>query len=177
MAAGNTFTQITSQTLTSDTGTINLSSFSGYTDLRIVITYICSGSNSPRATFNNSTSGYEQYTFYSFGSSSPSVEALKIEYYNTSFAYLYGGRSQVGTTIPARIVIDLPYYTDTNAYHYMFTSYGSNLAGSDSLSYAVDTVQTSWRDSSAISTIQITAGAGNTFATGTVVSVYGILEA
>ena len=67
MPAGKTYTQISSQTLTSNTGTINIGSFSGYTDLRIVLTYFVAGNGGSNFTVNNSTSGYGECDLYGNG--------------------------------------------------------------------------------------------------------------
>jgi len=177
MPAGNTFTPITSQTLTSSTGTINLSSFSGYTDLRIVLSYLTDApAAGPLITFNGSSGPYEQITIAIFGENNSS-KTYAVSNYSQSFAYLYATRSINSTTQPGVIIIDLPYYANTDTFHYMFNTNGVTQAGANQLSLVEEALQTSIEFTSAITTAQITLGNTAVFTSGTTISVYGILEA
>jgi hypothetical protein len=52
MAAGVTYTSISSQTLSSNSNLITLNSLSGYTDLRIVMSFFTNGTGVETLQFN-----------------------------------------------------------------------------------------------------------------------------
>lgn len=178
MPAGNTYTQITSQTLTSNTSTITLNSFGGYTDLRIIMSFFTNGPGQETMQFNGSGgSAYEQMVLNSFtGNSSGGVPLLAYVYSGRGNFYTYGGWTQNGTTTPAIMDLYLPYYASTDSFHYVFGTYGSTQAQTTGSYVEHDMWQGQWKSTAAITTITID-NSGAAFTAGTVISVYGITEA
>ena len=170
----NTYSPISSQTLTGNASTITINSFSGYTDLRVVISFFTSSGVQETVQLNGSGgAAYEQMILNSFGSTMPLSGGYKVyNYSGRSDFYLYGGWTQNGTTIPAVIDLYFPYYANTSAYHYVFGSYYSGQAQTGS-TYNKDLWQGQWKSGAAI-TSMVFNGA---FAAGTVVQVFGITEA
>jgi hypothetical protein len=175
--AANVFTSIYSQTLTSNAATLSLSSFSGYTDLRIVLSQKTTGRANTNLTFNSSGSGYGQMTWYSYGSTTGGGTELWYASGSLGLVYLYGDRAQNGTTYPGVTVIDIPYYARTETNKMILAETGILLGGNSATDNARDVIQSQWADTTAITTIQINCGNSENFAAGTVVSVYGITEA
>jgi hypothetical protein len=175
--AANVYTSISSQTLTSNATTLTLNSFSGYTDLRVVLSYTTTGNSSTTLTLNGVGSGYGQCTWYSYGTTSGG--GTELWYYSGALAltYLYGDRAQNGSTYPATTIIDIPYYARTDTNHMLSTETGILLGGASANSNARDVIQTQWASTAAITSIQIACGNSQNFTAGTVVSVYGITEA
>lgn len=180
MPAGNTYTQISSQTLTGNASTITLNSFSGYTDLRIVMSFFTNADGIETLSFNGGPSGtaYEEMILNSFSNaSSGGVAGYKAFVYSgRSDFYVYGGWTQNGTTTPAIMEFYVPLYSNTDTFKYVFGSYGSGQAQTTGTYYEHDLWQGQWRSSAAITSIQINRASG-AFTSGTVVSVYGITEA
>jgi hypothetical protein len=176
MAAGNTYTQISSQTLASAATGLSLSGFGGYTDLRIVVTFYKGTSSGDFIQFNNSSTGYEGWYLHSFSSSNPSP--VRSVYYTTSPAYTYGAWTPFSTSVPSFYDIYIPYYSTTSTYKYAFINFGSTVSGPNNPGQyrEKDSNQIQWKDTSAITSVYIYSGA-NSFAAGTRVDVYGITEA
>ena len=178
MAAGNTYTPIYSTVLASNTNTISLSSFSGYTDLRIVITVLTTGNNNMIMKFNGATSGYEQLFLGTYGQSGSTYYDSGI-YAGLGFMYVNAGYSQNGNTIPGIVTIDIPYYSDTSTYTSAFIKWGySEGSASTPRYYGRDIMFSQWRSNAGVSSIDISMDTGASYyAPGTVVEVYGIKEA
>jgi hypothetical protein len=180
MAAGNTYVPITTQTLASAVSTVNLGSFSGYTDLRVVMTYYTSANADAWFRFNNdsTTTAYEQMYLASYGTASAATFFDNNKYTGLGFAYLNSTYSQLGTSIPGFVIMDIPYYTDTNTYKGCFVTYGTAQGGAGSpQSYATETTYTQWRSNSAITSINLAFNGSSTFTAGSTFTVYGIQEA
>lgn len=181
MAAGNTYTPISSQTLTGNTSTISLGSFSGYTDLRIVMSYFANGDGQDILQINGTGGAlYEQMILNAF-TTATSGSVAQFKAYNFSgqgFFYTYGGWTQSGTTTPGIIELYIPLYTNTDSYHYVFGTYGSGNAnaGSGNITYEHDLWQGQWKSSAAITSLTISRST-NSYTSGTVVEVFGIKEA
>ena len=177
----NTYVPISSQTLTGNASTITLNSFSGYTDLRLVISYFANGDGTDVLQFNGSGgTAYEQMILNAF-TTATSGGVAQFKAYNFSGRgdfYVYGGWTQSGTTIPAIIDLYIPLYANTNSYHYVFGSYGTGQAnvGSSNQTYEHDLWQGQWKSSSAITSMTLSR-ATNSYTAGTTVSLYGITEA
>ena len=180
MAAGNTYTPISSQTLSSNTNTITLNSFSGYTDLHIVISYFTNGDGDDLLQLNGSGgTAYEQMELTSYSSaSSGGVATFKAYNFSGQSSFrCTGGLGQSASTIPAIIDLYIPLYANTSTYHYVFGSYGTgSQALASSTTYAHDLWQGQWKNTSAITSLTISR-ASNLYLIGTTISLYGIQEA
>ena len=179
MAAGPTYTQISSTTVTTNVSGFSIGSFSGYTNLKIVLTWITNGSYANAVLkFNGATSGYEQFYLGTYGTTNPPTYFDTNKYTGLSFAYLNAGYSQNTGSIPGIFEIEIPYYSDTSTYTNMLNTWaysdGSNVSPRN---YGFDIMQTQWRSNAGVSSIEITSDAPITFSAGTVLEVFGIKEA
>lgn len=177
--AANVYTSISSQTLTTNAATLTLNSFSGFTDLRVVLSQLSTGLNDANLTFNSVGSGYAQITWYGFGSTGGGGSNLIYASGALGITYLYGDRAQNGTTSPATTIIDIPYYARTETNHMLSVENSVILGGGGggANANARDVIQAQWANTAAITSIQINCGNSQSFTAGTVVSVYGITEA
>ena len=179
MAAGVTYNAISSQTLSTSSNLITLNSFSGYTDLRIVMSFFTTGPGVETLQFNGSAgSAYEQMQLNAF-TAATSGGVAGYNAYNLSGRgnfLTYGGWTQNGTTTPAIMEFYIPLYANTDSYHYVFGTYGSGQAQTTGTYYEHDLWQGQWKSSAAITSMTI-SNDSYAFAAGTVVSVYGISEA
>jgi hypothetical protein len=172
----NVYTSISSQTLTSNAATLSLNSFSGYTDLRIVLSQVTTGQSNTNLVFNGVASDYAQFTWYGFGTTNGGGSNLWYTSGALGLVYLYGDRAQNGNTYPGTTIIDIPYYARTETNHMLAVETGIILGGASANSYARDVSTSQWANTSAITSIAINCGNGQSFAVGTVVSLYGITE-
>lgn len=178
MAAGPTYDLISSTTVTTDVSGFSISSFSGYTDLRIVLTWITNG---PYANaimrFNSATSGYEQEYLGTYGASNPPSYYDTNKYTGLTFMYLNAGYAQNTGPIPGIFTIDIPYYADTSTYTSNLITWGYAQGSTGTANYGLDIMQSQWRSNAGVSSISIGVDGTGTFAAGTVLEVYGIKEA
>ena len=169
MAAGNTYVALATQTLASPAVSATFSSIpSGYTDLRIVLSN--GNTNNPSniaIQFNGVTSGslYSNTNLYGNGSSAGSnrlsnrSDGIYIDY-NVTFS----------SSSNANIIYDIMSYANTSTYKTVLGRV--NAAGS-----ATEAAVGTFRSTNAITDVTITTASANTFSTGTVFSIYGILAA
>lgn len=158
---------ITTTTLSSPSSSITLSSIpSTYTDLRLVVVQKNTTTNyASYLRFNNdsTSANYAQTYFYAAGSSVASSGML------TGLGLqpdVVGGE---GTTYPHAYIMDIIGYKSTRWKSSLIREIGSELSGG----VVAHTIGL-WRSTSAITSIVIVPQ-GNQFATGTKMSLYGIL--
>jgi len=164
MAAGATYTPITTQTLTSAQSSITLNTFSGYTDLVLVIyAKFTSTSANPRIQFNADASAIYSGTFV-YGSNTTSGSYRLSGY---SHIYLSGGAES--TTIHPVYIVNFQNYANTTAFKSILTknaTAGRQVMPSSGL----------YRSTNAITSMILYATAGN-FDTGSTFTLYGIKAA
>lgn len=162
-----TYEPIATTTLGSSTSTITFNSISGsYTDLRLVVVPISSGStNSMSITFNNITSTSYSFTrIYADGSSVSSSRGS-----NQTSLTLDAGSTNISAT-PSLRTIDIFSYSG-GSYKTVFATTNCDKSSSGALL----TLCGLWRQNDAITRIDIISD-GN-FASGTTATLYGILKA
>jgi len=171
MAAGSTYTPITTTTLGSAQASVTLNSFSGYTDLILIGSVKTTNSTSAvmRAVFNSdSGSNYSVTRLLGNGSSASSDR-----YSNQTtldIGYLPGADgSGFGLSI-----VQLQNYSNSTTYKSVLNRWNSE-AGATSTKYTTAGVGL-WRSTSAITSILIDFSAGN-IATGSTFTLYGIAAA
>lgn len=160
-----TYEKISTTTLGSDTSDINFTSIgSGYTDLRLVLTYIHSGGGYNRVRLNSDTgSNYSDTVLYSLGS-----------YQDTGATYIDFG-SGLGTgnsTTPAFLTLDIFSYAGST----FKTILGTLSSDNNGAGYVVRTVGL-WRSTSAITSVNLVSMGSGNYKTGTTATLYGILKA
>lgn len=167
MAAGSTYTPISTNTLGTATGSVTFSSISGsYTDLVVII----------NAKASNLTNSYCRVN----GDSGT----------NYSSTYLSGtGSAASSARSTSNNVIPLEYqaYIDTTGFDYVArlnfmnysntTTYKTVLQRADNATQATDAIVSLWRSTSAITSMEFFLTSGRTFAVGTTFTLYGIQAA
>jgi hypothetical protein len=162
MAALSSYTPIATQTLSSTSTGITFSSFSGYTDLVLV--------SSVKNTnlyldfwirFNSDTgSNYSNTVLYGNGSSAGSARASSA----TKINLTYSGYADTGS----HNVITTHIMNYSNS-----TTYKSVLSKSSTAAWGVDAVVGTWRNTAAITSIDILPSSSS-WASGSTFSLYGI---
>jgi hypothetical protein len=170
MAAGNTYTPIATQTLSTSAASVTFSSISGaYTDLVLIINAASSAQKDIDIRFNSDTAGnYSNTWMAGNGSSTHSGRTT-----GTSSLYItyYGA---VVTTLGNSVhMVYLQNYANT-------TTYKTVLSRANNGGTGVDAVVGLWRSTAAITNIQIGPNmqqGTNTWSTGSTFTLYGIAAA
>jgi hypothetical protein len=164
MAAGATYTQIATTTLSSAQSSVTFSSISGsYTDLVLVTNGKMSAGSAVnnKITFNSDT-GTNYSRTYVYGDGSSALSGRDSSQDNLGFIYW-------SSTNPSTTIIQIQNYSNT-------TTYKTALARTSESGVAAAYVGL-WRSTSAITSITITRGSTNDFASGSTFSLYGITAA
>lgn len=171
MAAGSTYTLISSQTLGSSASTVTFSSIpSTYTDLVLIASArVTGGQNSDGMDvycYLNSDSGanYSNTQFYGNGSSASSNRG-------TNWTAVYAGVSSNGSQNSwPTIVLNINNYANT-------TTYKTVLSRADSPIAYTTTKVSLWRNTSAINSLTFFPELSLSFVSGSIFSLYGIAAA
>jgi hypothetical protein len=163
VAAGNTYEAIASTTLGSS-GSVTFSSIPGtYTDLVVIVNGKATGNGQLSMRLNGGTSLYSTVSITANGSSAGSTSERSATY--LQFGY-YG---YFDATNQAMAIAHIMNYANT-------TTFKTILATERNTATGVDASVGLWRSTAAITSIE-TYAAGAVFASGTVVSLYGIKAA
>ncbi len=165
MAAGNTYVALATQTLGSAAATVTFSSISGsYTDLVLVANAgQVAGNNGFRFQVNSDTASNYSYT-YMVGNGTSATSGRGTS--STS------GESETLMTTTLTATFTLQFMNYSNA-----TTYKTILVRGGDASQKVDATVNLWRSTSAITSITLFPGGGNSFLTGSTFSLYGIAAA
>ena len=164
MAAGSTYTPIATTTLGSAQSSVTFNSFSGYTDLVIVINPGSSAITDGRLRFNSDTG--TNYSLTGLRANGTAASSFRIT--SQSFIDL-NSFATVDTTIRQNIIININNYANT-------TTYKTSLIKANNASGGVDAIVGLWRSTSAITAIEIYTG-NSTFIAGSTFTLYGITAA
>ena len=162
MAAGSTYTPITTQTLGSSTGSVTISSIpSTYTDLILIVNGTATNDNAFDLRFNGDTSAnYSTTAIYGTGSSAASYRA-------SGDTKMDVGRADASSGVS---IIHIQNYANTSTYKTVLSR------GNDS-SLVIATVNL-WRSTSAINSLTIGRyTSGTSMNSGTTLTLYGIAAA
>jgi hypothetical protein len=168
MAAGSTYTPLATQTLASATATVTFSSISGsYTDLVLV----CSGkSNTATLDYTrirvNSDTGANYSRTYLGGNGSSAYSGRD----TSATSYIDGIAPTTASGIYAPTIFNLQNYSNTTTYKTILSKGGS---ANDSTGAIVGL----WRNTAAITSIDISNINSNSFAPGSTFTLYGIAAA
>ena len=169
MAAGATYEPLATTTLTSAQSTITLSSISGsYTDLRVVIRAIGSGTGGYIVTRYNSdtATNYSTTQLYGTGAAAASTRGSN----NTFNWNLYQSWTDDGGV--ALCVIDILGYSGST-YKTTLSTASNDKNGSGTVERNVSL----WRSTSAITSIEFRTDSARSYGIGTMVTLYGIKAA
>lgn len=164
-----TYDSITTSTLGTNSATISLTSIPAtYTDLILVLNIVSPGGSvyTPNLRFNSDTAtNYSTTGMYGQGSSAGATSST-----NATSMTLGNLVGNLGSTSP--FIVQINNYADTNLYKSVLSrGQNTNSAGGD-----VSAICGTWRQTAAISSITLGLNGGN-YATGTMVTLYGIKAA
>ena len=160
-----TYEPVYSTTLTGNQSSVTLNSFSGYTDLVIVVNAFSASLDNLAFQLNGDTgTNYSYTTLWGNGSSKNSSRGS-----NTNNPYL-NYYAAFESSFPAPVIINLQNYSNT-------TTYKSILARGANASRGVDATVALWRSTSAITSILLKCHDGANFVTGSVFFFFFLLAA
>ncbi len=159
MAAGATYTPIATTTTSGNANTVTFNSFSGYTDLIMIMNFSLSTNAEVYIRFNSDTgSNYSRTYLEGNGSSASSARNT-----NSTTINILGRSSQMVN------IINFMNYANTSTYKNVLARFSSP-------SEIVGSEIGLWRSTSAITSIELSLSSGN-FTNGSVITLYGILSA
>lgn len=158
-----TYTPIFTTTLSSPTNSVTLNSFSGYTDLKLVVNASFNTEDYACYQFNSDTgSNYSETPIVGNGSSLTSGRAA-----NRAFIFT---QAVAGSGIPFMIQSNFMSYANGSIYKTVLTR-------TDCVSRDVTMSAGLWRNSGAITSIKLYGLVGNSFQSGSTFTLYGIAAA
>lgn len=164
-----TYEPIATTTLNTTTTTITFSSISSaYTDLVLIFAYKSASTNYPtlKLTVNGSSTGYSGTQLYGNGSSAGSNRNTNASF--ISIARAVGQPNTVGGM--ATVIINFQNYANTSTYKTI-------LARASAAETGTEADVGLWQSTSAINQIDITTATGSDFASGSMITLYGIKAA
>lgn len=168
MAAGKTYTKISSTTLGSDQAYIEFASIPGtYTDLVISLIGGQSGLNDGFMIRFNGDTGSNYTASYLLGTGTGTQSGSQS---NTQTGIINFG-DLGGTAIESFIEININRYAETNRYKSTLSHYASKQRGRMLLNLGL------WRSNNAITTVKLMFTGSDNFKSGTVATIYGIAAA
>jgi hypothetical protein len=167
MAAGSTYTPIYSTTLGSNQSTVSLSSFSGYTDLRMVLNFKNTAGGLAIKPNANGSSIYSMTILKGDGSSATSSRLTTADLGGTGW---YVPNAFCSTTNFNAITVDFMNYTNT-------TTYKTILIRANDSGEAVGAIVGLAQTTSAVSSLELSCDGGGQVASGTSITLYGIAAA
>jgi hypothetical protein len=165
MAAGSTYTPIATTTLGTAANSVTFTSFSGYTDVKLVVnaSYNTAGEDYTCLQFNSDTgSNYSETPIKGNGTTASSAYAA-----NRAFIF-----TQAVAGNGVRFMVECNFMNYANS-----TTYKTVLSRSNCASRDVTAGVGLWRSTAAITTIKIYGLSGDTFQIGSTFTLYGILAA
>ena len=166
MAAGPTFTPIATTTLGSSQTSVSFSSFSGYTDLRLIASILPTGAGAAiNLTVNSDTSTNYSWTAL-YGTGTAAVSSRTTNFANLIAGYGLGS----STTIPTQFDFNFQNYSNSTTYKTLLTRFTDNSQG------LTGAAVSPWRNTAVITSIQIVTPTSS-YAAGSTFTLYGILAA
>jgi hypothetical protein len=167
MAAGSTYTPISTTTLGSNQASVTLSSFSGYTDLRVVLNIKTTAGGFAIQPNSNSGSIYSTTNLRGNGSAASATRLSSADLGGTGF-YLQNG--SISTANFNTVILDFLNYANTSTYKTMLARFNNTVN-------IVGTTVGAMQSTSAITSLVLSCDGGGNIASGTTITVYGILAA
>ena len=165
----STYSPIATTTLGSNTASVSFNSFSGYTDIRLIMAVSTSDSgtvNDLKISVNGDTSSglYSSTRIYGSGTTAASDRTSGQNTWNSN-GVLSNNSSPVGN-----ILCDFMNYSNTTTYKTMLMR--DNVSGQ----YVISVVNL-WRNTNAITSINIAPAGGGNLISGSTFTIYGIKAA
>lgn len=170
MAAGSTYTPLATTTLGSATASVTFSSISGaYTDLVLVISPASSAQKDVDIRLNGDTgTNYSRTVLTGNGTSAASSRTTSDA--SAYITYYAATNTTLGNSV---FIVNFMNYSNT-------TTYKTMLARANNASTGVDAAVALWRNTAAITSIQVGPNlqqGTNTWSTGSTFTLYGIVAA
>jgi hypothetical protein len=169
MAAGVTYTPLTTSTLGSNANSVTFSSISGsYTDLLLVCSDLGAQSAQTIYVQANSDTG-SNYSFTWMNGNGGTAQSSRAS--NNSQGFVIGGSvAGLPATIGAMGILQIQNYSNTTTFKSALSRYGSGGAETQA---AVST----WRSTAAINSLKVYASSGTLILAGAKFTLYGIAAA
>jgi hypothetical protein len=166
MAAGATYEPISTQTLSTNASTITFSSISNsYTDLILVINATTDTANALQMQFNGDTgSNYSNTSVVGNGTTATSARST------SQSVYYYGGWITGFGTTGGNAIIQIQSYAKTTTFKTAITRFNA-------VATETEAIVGMWRNTSAITSIVLSASGGAVYQTGSTFTLYGIAAA
>jgi hypothetical protein len=162
MPAGSTYTPIATTTISGTPASYTFSSIpSTYTDLVLIIAGTASGGTNTHVQFNGDT-GTNYSTTYVYGDGTSAVSGRNTSTSTPSVGYI--------STAQGVSTVQIQNYSNA-------TTYKSLLARWNNTGVLVAASVSLWRSTSAITSVLVGCGSGQTFTAGTTLTLYGIASA
>lgn len=159
----STYTPIATTTLGSNAASYTFSSIpSTYTDLIIVVYGTATGSGSNAYVQYNADTSSNYSNLYMYGSGSSAISGTNTTQTQANFGYV---NATYGTSI-----CQIQNYANSNVYKTFLGKWNNT-------DVLVAASVSTWRSTSAITSILVGCGSGNSFITGTSITLYGIAAA
>jgi len=167
MAAGSTYTPISTTTLTSGQAEVTFTSFSGYTDLVLIInaTPVAAGTWGLEMRFNNDTGSNYSATFLSGDAVNDVSDRSSSQ---TKMFLNYNAAPSATRSVQ---IVNIMNYANS-------TTYKTSLVRADSTGsgQGTDAIVNLWRNTNAVTEIDVFLN-GTNLATGSTLTLYGIAAA
>jgi hypothetical protein len=164
MPAGSTYTPIATTTLGSAQSTVTFNSFSGYTDLKLII----NGTNAGGANYNcfikfnnDSGSNYSGTWINGNGTTASSGRDSNVTYARLGYT---------NASTPSVLIADIMNYSNSSTYK-------TYLSRPNDPAYLVWVIAGLWRNTAAITSITLYNEASANFNSGSTFTLYGIASA
>lgn len=166
MAAGATYEPIATQTLASTTTTVTFSSIpSTYTDLILVVNARTDTGNALTMQFNGDTgTNYSNTSLVGNGTTASSARST------SQSVYYYGGWITGFGTTGGNAIIQIQSYAKTTTYKTAITRFNA-------VATETEAIVGMWRNTSAITSIVLSASGGAIYQIGSTFTLYGIAAA
>ena len=169
----STYDKIYSTTLGSSQSSVTLNSFSGYTDLRLIIANATAVTTEANIVFRINGDSGSNYSVTNLGARALSATPFSARQSSVTYGYL-NWYSAIDSRA-GMVIADFMNYANTTTYK---TILGSSRINEGNATYAgVEDTVNLWRSTSAITSIVLSLSTGASYATGSTFTLYGIKAA
>ena len=169
----STYTPIATTTLGSAQASVSFSSFSGYTDLRLIIANAGSSTGDTNIVFRLNSDSGSNYSVTNLGARALSTTPFSARQSSQTYGYL-NWYSAIGSQ-KGMVIADFMNYSNSTTNK---TILGSSRVNEGNATYSgVENTVNLWRSTAAITSIALTLGNGANFTSGSTFTLYGIASA
>ena len=171
--ATNTYVALSTQTLSSAVPTVTLNSFSGYTDLVLVISNLAISSGTSNIIFrlNGDAPGNTLYSHTTYGSRSNSTTPFASRTSNLSYGNI---NDYTASTTSQKTTAEVHFMNYSNNTTFKNIISDERVAIGDATYSGIEIIGNMWRNQNPITSIVISVFNGANFTVGSTFSLYGI---